>query len=153
MITIGYICLGLIFMNIHQSTTYMNSIIPTIAIADNHRLMRQAIAGFLANRGFQVILQAVNGRNLLEEIRSENVLPDICLLDIEMPEMDGYETATCLRREFPSIKILGITVFENESKKEKMLHSGAVGLLIKSHNPEEWLETIRLHCYPSQVVC
>lgn len=153
MIIIEYICLVRCFMNLHQPTTYMNNIVPTIAIADNHSLMRQAMAGYLTREGFQVILQAGDGRSLLDQLKSENLLPDICLLDIEMPEMDGYETATCLREEYPSIKVLGITVFENAVKKERMLSSGAAGLLVKSHNPEEWIEAIQHLWHPSEILC
>lgn len=126
--------------------TYMNYIVPTIAIADNHRLMRQTLAAFLTNEGYQVVIQAGNGRILLDQIKTESKLPDICLLDIEMPEMDGYETAACLRREYPSIKILGITVFDNSAKKERMLRCGADGFLIKTGNPAEWLQIIQQNC-------
>lgn len=124
----------------------MNNIPPTVAIADDHSLIRDTLATFLLNEGYNVILQAGNGRHLLDQLLHKNLLPDVCLLDVDMPVMDGYETACYLRKHYPSIKILAITVFHNDKKKEKMLNCGAHGFISKTGEPEEWKKALREVC-------
>lgn len=123
--------------------THMNNIQLTVAIADDHSLMRNTLATFLLNEGYNVILQAGNGQHLLDQLIKKDRLPDICLLDVEMPVMDGYETACYLRTHYPSIRILAITVFLNDKKKEKMLDCGAHGFISKTGEPEEWKNALR----------
>lgn len=146
MITIEYICTVRRFMNIYTNYTTMNNIPPTVAIAEDHTLLRNTLATFLLNEGYSVIIRAGNGRHLLDELLLKNQLPDVCLLDIDMPVMDGYETAGYLRKHYPSIKILAITVFHNDNKKEKMLNCGANGFISKTSEPEEWKRVLREVC-------
>jgi len=70
-------------------------------------------------------------------------LPDVCLLDIDMPVMDGYQTASILKEKYPTIKILAMTVFNHIEKRENILMLGADGFLLKSNKPETWIETIK----------
>ena len=124
----------------------MNNIRPTIAIADNHSLMRSTLAEFLLIYGYNVIIQAGNGQHLLEQLSNTSNLPDLCLLDVDMPVMDGYETAYHLRKYYPSVKILATSVFYNEEKKEKMLRCGVNNFISKSGNPEEWKKILHELC-------
>ncbi|MBN8788183.1 MAG: response regulator transcription factor [Terrimonas sp.] len=124
----------------------MNNIRPTVAIADNHSLMRSTLTEFLLSHGYSVIIQAGNGQHLLEQLSYASRLPDLCLLDIDMPIMDGYETAQHLRKHHPSIKILATSVFYNEVKKEKMLRCGVNSFISKSSNPEEWEKILHELC-------
>ncbi|MCC6286508.1 MAG: response regulator transcription factor [Chitinophagaceae bacterium] len=121
----------------------MNNIQPTIAIADDHRLMRDTLAAFLHNQGYNVIIQASNGQHLLDQLNHISTLPDLCLLDVDMPVMDGYETACYLRKHHASIKILATSVFYNEDKKEKMLCCGVNSFISKISNAEEWKQVLQ----------
>jgi DNA-binding NarL/FixJ family response regulator len=81
----------------------------TVAIADDHIPSRKVIRHFLSRCNHTVIMEADNGKKLFEQLETASVLPDICLLDINMPEMDGYETARTLKEKWPSIKILALS--------------------------------------------
>lgn len=124
----------------------MNNIHPTVAIADDHSLMRDTLVAFLINQGYNVIIQASNGQQLLDQLSRANSLPDLCLLDVEMPVMDGYETASYLHEHHASIKILASSVFYNDAKKEKMLYCGASRFISKISNPEEWKKVLQEIC-------
>jgi DNA-binding NarL/FixJ family response regulator len=123
----------------------MNNTHPTVAIVDDHNLMRDVLAAFLLDLGYNVVTQANNGRQLLDQL-NVNSLPDLCLLDVDMPVMNGYETARYLREHHASIKILATSVFYNEDKKEKMLRCGACRFISKISNPEEWKKVLQEVC-------
>ena len=103
----------------------MNALFPTVAIADDHALFRQAAVTVLSQIGFQVILEAADGLDLLSLLSRHTSLPDISVLDIDMPFMDGYETARRLRRDYPSIKIIALTQFY-DSDKEPLFSAGGL---------------------------
>ena len=126
----------------------MNTLFPTVAIADDHELFRQAVVTVLSQFGFQVVLEASDGLDLLSLLSHYTVLPDISVLDIDMPVIDGYETARLLRRDYPSIRIVALTQFYDSDKERCILQAGAEVMLIKSSDPDVWkdkiLETYRL---------
>ncbi|OIR01287.1 transcriptional regulatory protein DegU [mine drainage metagenome] len=84
---------------------------------------------------------AKNGRAFLDNLNPES-LPDIVIMDIIMPVMDGYETTTFLKLQYPSIKVLAISMFDNEDKIEKVLSLGASGFIQKSADASAFLEAI-----------
>jgi DNA-binding NarL/FixJ family response regulator len=116
----------------------MNVPFPTVAIADDHELFRQAAVTVLSQIGFQVILEAADGLDLLSLLSHRASLPDISVLDIDMPFMDGYETARRLQREFPSIKIIALTQFYDSEKERCILEAGALTMLTKGSDPGVW---------------
>jgi DNA-binding NarL/FixJ family response regulator len=122
--------------------TIMNSPFPTVAITDDHALFRQAAVTVLSQIGFQVILETVDGLDLLSILRHQDSLPDISVLDIDMPSMDGYETARRLRRDYPSIKIIALTQFYDREKERHILEAGAEMMLTKGSDPFVWKEAI-----------
>jgi DNA-binding NarL/FixJ family response regulator len=74
----------------------------TIAIVDDHILIAQAIKGIIANfENFETVCECENGQELIDKINTYNVLPDIVLLDISMPVMDGFQTADWLQKTIP----------------------------------------------------
>lgn len=103
-----------------------------IALIDDHSLIRNALKE-LINRfeGFEVCLDAGNGRDFIEKLKNDVALPIIALVDINMPVMDGYETATFLQQNFPEIKVLALSVNDDDESIIKMLRCGAVGYLLK----------------------
>lgn len=109
-----------------------------IAIADDHVVMRTGLAELIKMLGaYEVIIQARNGHDLLEQLHGASLLPDICILDINMPELNGYETTERMKELYPEIKVMALSMFDNEFSIVRMLRSGAKGFLHKGANPDE----------------
>lgn len=109
----------------------------TIAMADDHAMLRQGLANMIGTFGdYTVMLQAGNGTELIKQL-SPAVLPDIALLDISMPEMDGFETAAFLQQNFPSVKVLALSMMDNENAIIRMIRNGARGYVLKDAEPAE----------------
>lgn len=112
-----------------------------IAIADDHQLVRAGIARILQeNQDFVIVQQAANGRELLDAIK--NTKPDVILLDLEMPILSGRETLIEIRKEYPNIKVLVLTMHNNEAFIVQMMELGANGYLIKNTDPKEVTQAI-----------
>ena len=124
----------------------MNTLYPTVAIADDHSLFRQAVVTVLSQFGFQVVLEASDGLDLLGHLSHYTVLPDISVLDIDMPVIDGYETARLLRRDYPSIRIIALTQFYDREKERCILQAGAQKMLTKGSDPTVWKDAILEMC-------
>lgn len=112
-----------------------------IAIADDHQLVRAGIARILQeNQDFVIVQQAANGRELFDAIK--NTKPDVILLDLEMPVLSGRETLIEIRKEYPNIKVLVLTMHNNEAFIVQMMELGANGYLIKNTDPKEVTQAI-----------
>ena len=109
----------------------------TIAIVDDHMMLRQAINMRLSLLGYKVILEAENGKDLLDRLPEMNAEPDICLLDINMPVMNGFETAIELRKRWPYIKIIFFTMHNSKAYIVKAYQIGVHGFLSKDASTEE----------------
>jgi len=120
----------------------MNNPFPTVAIADDHAIFRQAAVTVLSQFGFPVVLEATDGLDLLSLLSHYTLLPDISVLDIDMPVIDGYETTRLLRRDYPSIKIVALTQFYDSDKERCILQAGAKRMLTKGSDPDVWKEAI-----------
>lgn len=108
-----------------------------IAIVDDHELMAKALSGLVQKfDGYDVIFEVSSGAAMIQRLEL-NMLPDIVLLDINMPDMDGYEVALWLKSNHPSIKVLALSMNDKEESIVKMLRSGAVGYLLKGCKPQE----------------
>jgi two-component system, NarL family, invasion response regulator UvrY len=107
-----------------------------IVLTDDHVLLRNGLAALVKNLGHQVLFEANNGKDLIDKLQPGNI-PDIVLLDINMPEMDGYKTANWLKKKHPAIKVLALSMYDNESAIIRMLKSGAKGYILKDSDPEE----------------
>jgi two-component system invasion response regulator UvrY len=109
----------------------------TIAIVDDHELMAKALSGLVQKyEDYDVLYEVFGGKELIQRIKL-NMVPDIVLLDINMPEMDGYETALWLKNNYPEIKILALSMNDKEESIVKMLRNGAGGYLLKGCKPHE----------------
>jgi two-component system invasion response regulator UvrY len=114
-----------------------------IAIADDHTIMRNGLAELIKTLGnYDIIIQAGNGKELLEQLSHAETLPELCILDINMPELNGYETTEQLKKLFPDIKVMALSMFDNEFSIVKMLRCGAIGFLHKGANPDELAEAL-----------
>jgi DNA-binding NarL/FixJ family response regulator len=107
-----------------------------VAIADDHKIFRKGVILSLRSyTNIKFILEAENGEELIKGI--ENEQPDIVLMDLKMPVKDGIETTKYLNKHFPSVRILILTMFEDERFVGHLMDSGANGYLLKSTEPAE----------------
>lgn len=108
-----------------------------MAVADDHSLLRSALAKLINGfPGYNVSIEADNGKDLIEKI-AKSTLPDIVLLDISMPEMDGFKTTQWLNKKYPQVKVLALSMLSDERTIIKIFRVGAKGYLLKNTDPEE----------------
>jgi len=109
-----------------------------VALADDHTMFRKGIVELLrtANK-FEIVAEAGNGQELIDQIMALDEPPEVCLLDVNMPVLDGYKTLAKLKFEFPRIKFLTLSMYDHEFAIIKMLRNGANGYLLKEDDPEE----------------
>jgi len=121
-----------------------------IIIADDHPIVRNGYKSILEERSdYKVIGEANNGKELLDILKTKK--PDVILLDIEMPVMDGFKAHEQLRKKYPSIKVIIISMHFEDAFVSHFFLNGASGYLSKDCEPEELLEAIdtvmKENCY------
>ena len=108
-----------------------------VAVVDDHTLLRNALAKLIDSfDNFSVFFEAQNGEELKEKLR-KRLIPEIILLDVNMPGMNGFETAEWLFKNHPQIKILALSMFSDENTIIRMLKLGAKGYIMKTAEPGE----------------
>lgn len=107
-----------------------------VVLVDDHALLRSGLAGIVADLGYQVLYECDNGRQLANEIGTRE-LPDLVLMDINMPEMNGFETTLWLKKNFPLINVIALSMRDDERSIIKMLRNGAQGYILKDIKPSE----------------
>jgi two-component system, NarL family, invasion response regulator UvrY len=110
-----------------------------LALIDDHKLFRRGMRSLIdmvSNNNYHIIFEADNGNDLQKKITRENA-PDIALLDINMPGMDGFATVKWLTANYPKIKVLVVSMVENEECVIRMLKLGVKGYLSKDVEPAE----------------
>ena len=108
-----------------------------IAIVDDHTMFRKGLTSLInLFMGHKVLFDAANGQDFIKQLQPKH-LPDILLLDIAMPEMDGYSTANWVRVNYPEIKILALSTMDADSAIIKMIKNGAKGYVLKDAEPAE----------------
>ena len=101
-------------------------------MVDDHNLLSQAIGGLVEGfEEFSVLYTCKNGQELLDKINDTKKIPDIVLMDVNMPILNGIETTQHLHKDFPDIKVLALSIEEDEKTILKMLRAGAKGYLMK----------------------
>jgi len=110
----------------------------SIVIADDHLLIAKALASIIDTfKNYKVLYEVPNGKELIAQFKHKHRIPDIVLLDINMPEMDGFETASWLSANHPEILIMALSMQTDEQTLIKMIKAGARGYLLKNIHPEE----------------
>lgn len=113
-----------------------------ILIADDHPHARLAITEMLEGEPhFSIVGQATNGREAIEYC--EKLLPDLLLLDIEMPIMNGLEATKIIKEKFPFIKVIILSVSDHVEDLFTAIQYGAQGYLLKNMDPDDWLQYLR----------
>ena len=107
-----------------------------IALVDDHVLLRKGLAELIRNIGYEVLFEADNGIDFQQKIRKDNP-PDLVLLDINMPEMDGFTTAQWIKQNYPLIKTMALSMYDNENSIIRMFKAGARGYILKDSEPSE----------------
>ncbi|MES2267667.1 MAG: response regulator transcription factor [Bacteroidota bacterium] len=115
----------------------------TIALVDDHRLFRSGILSLINSfTGYKILFEAANGEELTRKL-SPKFKPDIILLDINMPVMDGISTAQWLRDKYPEICIIILSMFEDAEKVLTMVKMGVKGYLLKDAEPHEFEQALK----------
>ena len=116
--------------------------ISNIAVIDDHVLLRKGLCELLVGFGkYNVLFEADNGKDLTTKLDPDN-MPEIVLMDINMPEMDGYAATLWLKNRYPSVKVLGLSMYDNETSVIRMLKAGARGYILKDCDPMELKEAL-----------
>ena len=108
----------------------------TIALTDDHTLLRNGLAALVTSLGHTVLFEADNGKDFISKLDKNN-LPELVLLDINMPVMDGYDTAQWIKTNHYDIKVLALSMYDNENSIIRMLKCGAKGYILKDSEPAE----------------
>lgn len=108
-----------------------------LAMADDHILLRNALATLINSfENCKVLYEAANGKELILKIKQQGP-PDVVLLDLSMPEMDGFETASWLNTNYPDVHVLMLTMYDSELTLIRLLQAGVKGFLKKDIEPSE----------------
>ena len=113
-----------------------------ILAVDDHALVRQGIAVLVSTQpDMTMVAEASNGREAIQQFRTHR--PDITLMDLQMPEMNGLDAIMAIRGEFPAAKIIVLTTYKGDVQIVRALKAGAQGYLLKNTFHKELVETIR----------
>lgn len=108
-----------------------------VVLVDDHILLRNGLRGLIDSfNNCTVLFEANNGRDFINKLKAEQI-PDIVLMDINMPEMDGYETTLWVKNNHPEIKVLALSMYDNENAIIRMLRAGVKGYILKDCDPSE----------------
>jgi DNA-binding NarL/FixJ family response regulator len=112
-----------------------------LAIVDDHKIFRNGLKATLEDcEQFDLVLEASNGKQLLALLST--AMPDVILMDIKMPELDGIQTTALVKEKYSHIKVLALSMFNEDKYIVDMMKAGASGYLLKNAEPEEIIEAV-----------
>ncbi len=113
-----------------------------ILVVDDHPMLREGIAAAIARQSDMILVgEAMNGREAIETFRATR--PDVTLMDLQMPDVDGVEAITAIRAEYPAARIIVLTTYKGDVQALRALKAGARGFLLKSAVRKQMMEAIR----------
>lgn len=113
-----------------------------ILTVDDHPVVRQGLAGLIAvQQDMTLVGEAFNGRDAIQQFRTHR--PDVTLMDLQMPEMNGIDALIAIRNEFPDAKVIVLTTYTGDVQILRALKAGAHAYLLKNSLHKELLDTIR----------
>ncbi len=107
-----------------------------IGLVDDHVLLRSGLATLLTSLGYEVVLECGGGKQLIVKL-NHTTHPELILMDINMPEMDGFESTLWLKDNAPLINVLALSMSDDENSIIKMIKNGARGYILKDAHPKE----------------
>ena len=114
-----------------------------ILSVDDHPLLREGIGALIAyQRDMQLVAEASNGREAIEQFRSHH--PDVTLMDLKMPEMNGIDALIAIRSEFPDARIIVLTTYAGDALCKRAMKAGAQAYILKGNVRKDLLDTIRV---------
>jgi DNA-binding NarL/FixJ family response regulator len=114
-----------------------------ILTVDDHPILREGIAAILAAEpDFELVGEANNGREAVDQFRAHR--PDVTLMDLQMPQMNGIEAIRAIRKEFSDARIIVLTTYSGDAQAVRAFEAGAFGYLLKNMLRKELIETIRV---------
>ena len=113
-----------------------------VLLVDDHTVVLKGLAFFLSmQEDLELVGEANNGKEALKKVGEAQ--PDIVLMDLYMPEMDGIEATSCIKKEYPNVKVLVLTSFSDQAHVLPALKAGASGYILKDVEPDQLVEAIR----------
>jgi DNA-binding NarL/FixJ family response regulator len=110
----------------------------TLAIADDHQLFLKSLSLLISSlKDFTIIAEAMNGKDLIDKLEIKKQEPDIILLDVNMPVMDGKVTAEYLTKKYPAIKLVALSMKDDDATIISMIKAGCCAYLLKDMHPDE----------------
>jgi DNA-binding NarL/FixJ family response regulator len=114
-----------------------------IAIVDDHTLFRNGVAALMGEFDeLKVVFEAENGQQM-QQMLVKHPLPQVILMDINMPVMDGYAATKWIKEKYPQVTVLALSMFEDDKAVIRMIKNGASGYVLKESKPRELLEAIK----------
>jgi len=112
-----------------------------VALVDDHVMLRSGLAELVGKLGYTVCLECDNGKDMIEKLKKDD-LPDLILMDINMPQMDGYAATLWLKENHPFVRVLALSMYDDEKAIIRMIRNGARGYLLKESTPKELNQAI-----------
>lgn len=114
-----------------------------IGLVDDHHLIRKGIRSLLGNlNNYEVVLEASNGKEMIQQLETAEMLPEIILIDVNMPVMGGVEAVKIVTDKFPDIKMIALSVSDDVKTIKEMIGAGAKAYLFKDSSPELFLNVL-----------
>ncbi len=114
-----------------------------IGIVDDKAINRQSAKEKLVDyKEVEIVLEAVNGLDFMEQLKASKLLPNVVLMDLEMPELDGIQTISMATAAYPSVKFIVLTVFQDNQRIFEAIKAGASGYLLKEDNATKLIDAI-----------
>lgn len=116
--------------------------LPLIAIIDDSKFLREELSSLLNKKGFIVSLLAEHGKDLMNQLENASEVPDLCICDINMPVMNGFETAKAVKEKYPLMKFISFSTDDTTWIQNEALRNGADAFMPKHSSIQDYISKI-----------